>query len=189
VRYDNKKNGLRKIRIMKSTHYILLLFLLIFSACSHENIVPNTNDQTGTGFSEDNDGDEDESEGTEEDDDDDIETGGTNLSEIDTTAVATTDNLTICFKQQIRPVLSSNCAVTGCHNTISRASGYDFSSYATTMQSVIAGNPAGSRLYKVISGNGGNSMPPAPNDKMTTDNIQLIYQWISEGAKNTTCGG
>ncbi len=66
-------------------------------------------------------------------------------------------------------ILSVKC--TSCHNV---------STYARVMKWVSAGNPNSSKLYKEVKS---GSMPKG-SSKLTTAQVQSIYNWILAGAKN-----
>jgi mono/diheme cytochrome c family protein len=94
-----------------------------------------------------------------------------------------------CFARDVLPVLLSKCATTLCHDAVTHKEGYNYSTYSSTMGSVVAGDPAASRLYTVITSSGGESkMPPANYTQLTTAEIDSIGQWISYGALNENCG-
>jgi uncharacterized membrane protein len=69
---------------------------------------------------------------------------------------------------------------TGCHNTANPAGGYSYSTYADTLQSVVAGNPNGSIFYTEINS---GSMPRG-STKLTATQIQAVRDWIAAGALN-----
>jgi len=94
-----------------------------------------------------------------------------------------------CFTRDILPVLVSRCASTGCHDDITHAEGLIYSSYSTTMTSVVAGNPGSSKLYQVITtASGEDKMPPSNKPQLTSAEIDSIGKWISYGALNENCG-
>lgn len=94
-----------------------------------------------------------------------------------------------CFSRDILPVLISKCATSGCHDQVTHKEGYVFSSYSSTMTAVTPGNPAGSKLYKVIkNASGEEKMPPAGKAQLTTAEIDSIAAWINYGALNQYCG-
>ena len=98
-------------------------------------------------------------------------------------------NARACYTRDIQPVLVSKCATTNCHDAISHRSGYDFTTYSSTMNAVQPGNPSNSTLYRVITLNSGEEkMPPSGNPQLTSAEIDSIYKWISYGALNETCG-
>lgn len=94
-----------------------------------------------------------------------------------------------CFARDILPVLVSRCASAGCHDATTHKEGYNFTSYATTRNTVTAGNPGQSKLYQVITKSSGEEkMPPAGSSQLTVAEIDSIGKWISYGALNETCG-
>jgi len=94
-----------------------------------------------------------------------------------------------CFQRDVLPVLQSSCAISGCHDATTHRGGYNFTSYATTKNAVSAGNPAGSKLYEVITtGEAEDRMPPNPYQPLSTAVIDTIYKWISYGALDEYCG-
>ncbi len=98
---------------------------------------------------------------------------------------------TTYFQNQVLPLLVSNCATTGCHNTISHKEGVILVDYSSVMQTgkVIPGNPNGSKLYKVLFGGDREDdiMPPPPSPPFTTVQKGIIRNWILQGAKNNYC--
>jgi hypothetical protein len=94
-----------------------------------------------------------------------------------------------CFARDILPVLVSRCASAGCHDATTHRGGYNFTSYATTKNTVIAGNPGQSKLYQVITNaSEEDKMPPAGSSQLTVAEIDSISKWIGYGALNETCG-
>jgi Planctomycete cytochrome C len=94
-----------------------------------------------------------------------------------------------CFTRDILPVLISNCATTGCHDAATHKEGYNLTSYTSAMSAVSPGNPSSSRLYQAITTTSGeNKMPPSTKPQLTTAEIDSIFNWISYGALNETCG-
>ncbi len=98
---------------------------------------------------------------------------------------------TICFNQNIQPLLLSSCGKTGCHDAISHKEGYILTSYTTLRQNadaIIPFYPNSSKIYKVITATDpGDRMPPPPDPALTTDQKELIRKWISQGALNSDC--
>ncbi len=80
------------------------------------------------------------------------------------------------YATQIQPIFNSNCG--GCHLSNS-AGGLNLANYSNLMSSgsVIAGNHQSSQLW-IRTDNG--SMPPSGT--LSQSNIDLIAQWIDEGA-------
>lgn len=91
----------------------------------------------------------------------------------------------ISFAEQIAPILISNCATTGCHDGSS--SGDEdlppLRNYEEIRKHVKPGNARDSKIYKYITAiDGEDAMPP--DRPLTEEQIQLIFLWISQGAKN-----
>lgn len=95
----------------------------------------------------------------------------------------------ICFQDKILPVIQSNCAKSGCHDAITAEEDIILTDYTNIRKIVNPGNPSNSKLYEVLITSPGSEkfMPPAPNPPLTTEQMALIYGWIAQGAKNTTC--
>ena len=94
-----------------------------------------------------------------------------------------------CFSRDILPILVSSCATSGCHDAATHKEGYIFQGYTSTLKAVSPGNPAGSKLYEVISRPGGEDiMPPAPMNRLSSAAIDSIAAWIRYGALDEFCG-
>ncbi len=94
----------------------------------------------------------------------------------------------VCFSKDVLPVFVSNCTTSGCHNAASATEGYiltDFSSIVS--KGIVPGNASASKIYNVLNGTGGDRMPPAPYTSLSSEQKSLIYDWINQGAKNTSC--
>lgn len=96
----------------------------------------------------------------------------------------------IYFALQILPILQSNCAMSGCHDAASAQDGVILTDYTNVMNTadVRPFDLDGSDLYEVITETDPDKvMPPPPNNTLSSDQIQLIAQWINQGALNLTC--
>lgn len=96
----------------------------------------------------------------------------------------------VYFSQQILPILTSNCAMPGCHDAVSKEEGIILDSYTNTLNTgkIKISNPADSKIYKVlIDTDVKDRMPPAPRQALTADQSALVLKWIQQGAKNLTC--
>jgi hypothetical protein len=91
---------------------------------------------------------------------------------------------TVCFYDQVFPVLQTSCGIAGCHD--GSQEGFLASNYNSIMQSVVPGDPRGSRLYQVITDINGEGMMP-PDRPLTKDQRSVIQVWIAQGALETTC--
>lgn len=98
---------------------------------------------------------------------------------------------TIYFERDILPILSSNCAYSGCHDANTASDDVILDSYINVMTSkadVRPGDPDGSDLYEVITETDpGKRMPPPPNSPLTNAQIQKIRKWILQGAQDLSC--
>ncbi|MFI5155578.1 MAG: c-type cytochrome [Chitinophagales bacterium] len=92
----------------------------------------------------------------------------------------------VYFANTILPLISSNCAMSGCHNGLSGgdAGQYTLNTYAGIKAIVKAGNPTGSKLVSVIAD---GSMPPRGHTALTQAQLTSIETWIGQGALNNTC--
>ena len=94
----------------------------------------------------------------------------------------------VYFANTILPLISSNCAMSGCHDPGSHKEGLVLNNYSGIMRLVVPGNAGGSKLFKVITTtNPGDVMPPPPHSRLSTANIAAIQKWINQGAKNNQC--
>jgi mono/diheme cytochrome c family protein len=95
---------------------------------------------------------------------------------------------TVYFASQILPLMLSSCAMSGCHDVISKKDGVIMTDYTNIMKIVKAGNPTSSKLYKsLIDTDPEDRMPMAPIPPFTQSQIDLVYKWIAQGAKNNAC--
>mgnify|MGYP001585805599 CR=1 FL=1 len=89
----------------------------------------------------------------------------------DTTTTDTTGNqLTVSFARDVQPIISANCATSGCH-----VSGVQFPSLETYADISSRRNRVNARITA-------NTMPPGrPLSRSAKD---IISAWIAEGATN-----
>lgn len=93
----------------------------------------------------------------------------------------------ICFEQDVLPIFVSNCTMSGCHNSQDKTNGYEFTSYETiTAKGITPGDYKNSKVYEVLV-SAFTTMPPSPYERLSTNKITTIAQWIELGAKNDTC--
>ncbi len=111
--------------------------------------------------------------------------GGNGVNPPPTTNPCSPD--TVYFVNEIMPVISSNCTMSGCHDNISRAGGIDLTNYTKIMKFVKPGNPNDSKLYKVVKLTNEDRMPPPPMPPLSQTQKDKIYKWINQGAKNNYC--
>ena len=139
----------------------MVLLMLMISSCKHEpTILPNP-----------------------------VTTNDNSNSNGNTSSGSTCDPDSVYFQTQVLPLLVSNCAKSGCHNTADHKEGIIMTDYNNIMATanVNPGRPNNSNLYKsLVKSDPDDRMPPAPSS-LTSDQINLVYKWIDQGAKNNTC--
>lgn len=96
---------------------------------------------------------------------------------------------TVYFVNDILPLISSNCAMAGCHDNITHAEGVRLTNYTQIAATVRPGNAANSDLYKEIIKTSNSRMPPPPMPAFTTAQKAMVQKWINQGAKNNSCVG
>jgi hypothetical protein len=98
---------------------------------------------------------------------------------------------TIYFQNTILPMLIANCTQSGCHNAIDHKKDVILTSYETlinTVENVTSNDWNENELMEVILDNDPDKrMPPAPNPKLTLQQIDKIAKWIAQGTKNNAC--
>lgn len=93
----------------------------------------------------------------------------------------------VSFQYEILPLVTSGCAMSGCHDEISAEDGVVLTNYDNIMKEVVAYDPNNSGLYEYLSANADDIMPPPPDAPFTQDQQDLIKKWINQGAMETTC--
>ena len=162
----------------------LLTFLLIigtttvFQSCDRDPVYyGELYDTTGTGNPIDTTGNP-------------IDTTG-NPIDTTTTGGHPCDPDSIYFERDVLPILQSNCAFSGCHLTPTNNNEHvGLATYSSVMSTadINPGNPNNSKLYESITENESDDvMPPPPYSPLTSAQIQIIRQWILQGALDLHC--
>jgi len=102
----------------------------------------------------------------------------------------TCDPDSIYFQQQILPFLISNCAKSGCHDAGSAQDDVVLNSYNNVMNTadVSPFDLDDSDIWEVINETDPDKvMPPPGENPLNQDQIDLIADWINQGAKNLVC--
>jgi len=97
---------------------------------------------------------------------------------------------TIYFTNDILPILTSGCTMSGCHDAASASDGIVLTSWESVMASGVVrpGNPGDSDLYENITEDDPDKrMPPPPMAALQAEQIQKIRKWIEQGARNNAC--
>jgi hypothetical protein len=151
--------------VMAGLLFLLVLLMLMISSCKHEPIIlpePVTNNDNGN-----NNGNG----------------GGNNNGQ------STCDPDSVYFQTQVLPLLVSNCAKSGCHNEADHKDGVILNNYTNVMATadVDPGRPGNSDLYDVLVESDPDKRMPQGSTSLTNDQIDLIYKWIDQGARNNSC--
>jgi hypothetical protein len=96
------------------------------------------------------------------------------------------DTPVIEFSDDILPILVGNCGASGCHGSYNPQQ-FLLASYSDviTHGEVKAKDAKASLLYQVITTSiEARKMPRKPYPDLTEKQIELIYLWIMQGAKN-----
>lgn len=139
----------------------LVMALLLMNGCKHEPIEGPLDGGTGGG------------------------TGGGGVEEEEPC-----DPNTIWFQQQVLPILASSCTNPGaglnCHHTANDENDeIQITSYETLMASDIVQN---GDLWEAINETDPDDiMPRPPVAPLTQEQINIIGQWIQQGAQNNSC--
>ena len=96
---------------------------------------------------------------------------------------------TVYFQNEILPIIVSNCAMSGCHDSHSAREGIVLTDYMSIINSDVIhrGKPNKSELVDVLTETGEDLMPPSPCSALSADLIAKIEKWISQGAINNQC--
>lgn len=93
-------------------------------------------------------------------------------------------NTTMSFSKNIQPIFNESCAKSGCHVEFGQAPNlapvvaYD---QLLELGYVDPANPEGSLLYQRVSA---SVKPMPPTGNLSSIQINSIYAWIKQGAKN-----
>ncbi|MEQ1744957.1 MAG: hypothetical protein ABMA02_06010 [Saprospiraceae bacterium] len=97
---------------------------------------------------------------------------------------------TAYFKNQVLPLLISQCAMAGCHDALTHEDGVILTDYQNVIATgkVKPSDPNGSDLYKsIIATSASKRMPRPPAAPLSAEQKELIRKWIAQGAKNNEC--
>jgi len=105
-------------------------------------------------------------------------------------SAATCSPDTAYFQQQVLPIFISNCALSGCHDAITRRDGVQLTDYNSiiTTGKVKAFNPNDSEVWeKITETDPSERMPPPPRNPLSQAQKDIVFKWIMQGAKNNSC--
>jgi hypothetical protein len=95
------------------------------------------------------------------------------------TSMDTSTEAAVSFSQDVWPIFEQFAV-----QAHGGKGGVFLESYDDIMNYVVPGDPENSMIYKVITGNGAQRMPPPPEAPLSDEMIQTIYDWIAQGALN-----
>jgi hypothetical protein len=93
---------------------------------------------------------------------------------------------TVSFENDIQPVLTANCALSGCHAAGGHVPNLSKGNAYTSLTSggfIDKSNPASSIVYKRLTGALTPAMPLGANSNPSNIN-GLMLAWITQGSKN-----
>ncbi len=99
------------------------------------------------------------------------------------------DTTKVYFDLDVKPIIAQNCAISGCHAAGTYSDGVNLENYEKIIATgEVKANNLNSKFYKVITTTKPSDvMPPPPQQKLNTAQINTIAKWIQQGAKNETC--
>lgn len=101
------------------------------------------------------------------------------------------DPNTVYFENDVLPIFSSSCAMSGCHDAATAQDGVVLDSYVNIMNTgdIEPGDPGDSEVYENITEDDDDKRMPPPSSgiTLTQEQINTIYDWIASGAKNDVC--
>ena len=95
------------------------------------------------------------------------------------------DDKKVSFEKDVMPIFKASCL--SCHKADKKKGKLDMSTYAELMKGgkqgnpVKPGDPAKSLIIEMISGK--EPEMPEKGDKLTDAQVQIISEWIKQGAK------
>ncbi|MBL7821715.1 MAG: hypothetical protein JNL65_13980 [Saprospiraceae bacterium] len=100
------------------------------------------------------------------------------------------DSTKVYFQNQIAPIFNSSCALAGCHDAIKHEEGIILDSYENIIRTgkIRAFDLNAGEIYdKITDSDPKDRMPPPPMSALSTEQKNLIAQWILQGATNDSC--
>lgn len=99
------------------------------------------------------------------------------------------------YQTEIQTILNQSCATSGCHDSQTKQSGVNLTSYEAVMASsaprygrdvVIPGNAADSPLIDILLAQRQITIPRMPYNKspLSDEKIQKLREWVNDGATN-----
>ncbi len=83
------------------------------------------------------------------------------------------DTVGLSYDKEVEPVMSKNCAISGCHSSSSSAGGVSLETYKQVKQEATTGD-----LLCTIKHNTGCTNMPRGGDQLPDSTIQMIDCWV-----------
>src|SRR6056297_4086310 len=98
------------------------------------------------------------------------------------------------YRKDIAPILRDYCA--GCHNDLDYEGALTIETYRSLMEGgesedktiIVPGKPEESYLFQTMIKTAKPVMPPKREPQLSEEQIDLVRQWIEEGAKGPAAG-
>jgi mono/diheme cytochrome c family protein len=101
------------------------------------------------------------------------------------------DSNLISFQEEILPIFLTNCAQSGCHGGNYPQEGIRLDNFQNIRATagINFSNPRKSKILDdgILETDPDKQMPPPPNPRLSTAQIDKIIAWIQQGAKDTGC--
>ncbi|MCU0440961.1 MAG: hypothetical protein MUE96_01050 [Bacteroidia bacterium] len=95
-------------------------------------------------------------------------------------------NDSVCFNTEIQPLFNSSCAYAGCHDAVTQADGYQFTSYTNIRNQVVPFQVNSGKVMRAIKETDPDKRMP-PGGPLSQNQIALLEKWINQGALNRNC--
>ncbi|NNC82605.1 MAG: hypothetical protein HKN79_03435 [Flavobacteriales bacterium] len=107
-----------------------------------------------------------------------------------TTIAQECDADSVYFSNQILPLFQSSCALSGCHDAATAEDGIVLDSYSNILGSgeLVPFDTDEGDIYELITETDPDKIMPPPSEApLSQEQIDLIGQWIEQGAPNNGC--
>lgn len=84
----------------------------------------------------------------------------------------------VCYDNDVQPILTNKCTMSGCHNTSDKAAELDLTSYAAYQNS---------RKKDILSSINDGSMPPKNYMSLTVPEKEIIARWAAQNYSKGDC--
>lgn len=124
------------------------------------------------------------------DDDMGMPTDSTSTEPMDTIAGILCNPDTIYFELEVLPIFVASCGQRDCHSAGRAYAGFKAKNYETIMETggVVPFMPEEARIFGQITHDDEEErMPPSSYDRLSERQVQLIEDWINQGANNFRC--